>query len=102
MKENLNELFREIKAVCPIHRIRADKEWDKSTWVIEFKDSATPEQRVLAQGVLDRFSLKSRDQINANHKALVERLSDFDTNEARNVDDLKSFLTDLKNLVLDR
>jgi hypothetical protein len=44
-----------IKAVCPIHGVSIGRWDDRSTWRIDFKGEATPEQRAAAQSVVDSF-----------------------------------------------
>jgi hypothetical protein len=48
-------LDQAIKAVCPIHGISFGKLDDKTTWMINFDDSATAEQRSAAQVVMADF-----------------------------------------------
>jgi hypothetical protein len=46
-----------VKAAVPIVGIRFGNINDKTTWVIQFTDAATPQQRAAAQAVVDAFLL---------------------------------------------
>ena len=50
---NIVDLDVALKAVCPIVGVSIPDRADKSTWVVEFKDEATTEQRAEAQLVID-------------------------------------------------
>lgn len=45
----------EIKLICPIFGIRFGDLEDKNTWIIQFEDSATAEQRNAAADFLNSF-----------------------------------------------
>ena len=55
------QLDRALKRVCPTHGVSMGRKNDKKTWRIDFKDEATPAERVAAQNVLDNFDLNTPD-----------------------------------------
>jgi hypothetical protein len=48
-------LHKAIEAVCPIDGISIGDVNNKTTWDIQFKTSATAQQRINAQTILDTF-----------------------------------------------
>lgn len=48
-------LDKSIQPVCPIYGVSIGKMADKSTWRIQFMESATPSQKLAAQAVLAAF-----------------------------------------------
>ena len=52
---SIDKLDNEIKLVCPIHGISIGRKDDKSTWRIDFKDTATDKEKANAQAVIDAF-----------------------------------------------
>ena len=46
---NMSELHSQIAAICPIDGISIGDESDRSTWRIDFRPEATPEQRLAAE-----------------------------------------------------
>lgn len=56
---NFKPLFLAIRAACPVESISIGKRDDKSTWRIDFKPEATPQQRAAGQAVIDAFDLSA-------------------------------------------
>lgn len=54
-----------LKAVCPIDGVSIGRDSDKTTWRIDFSESATADQRAAAQGVIDSFDVTKTLQISA-------------------------------------
>lgn len=66
------KLDAEIKAVCPIHGVSIGRKDDKSTWRIDFADTATVEQREAARSALDAFNVEAAQLPTPQEK--IERL----------------------------
>jgi hypothetical protein len=62
----IDQIANQITAIAPTIRISFPDFQDKSTWRIDFKPEATPQQRVAAQQVIDQFDLawESREEAN--------------------------------------
>lgn len=52
-------LDRAIRSICPIDGVSIGNSQDKSTWRIDFADSATAAQRALARAVLNEFNWRA-------------------------------------------
>lgn len=50
-------LDKAIRAVCPMHGVSIGRQYDKTTWRIDFTSEATPEQCAEAQAVVDAFDV---------------------------------------------
>lgn len=59
----INDLHKAISAVCPIDGISIGRKADRSTWRIDFQQSATAAQKTAAQAILASFdfSVPSRN-----------------------------------------
>ena len=62
------KLDQAIKAVCPITGVSIGNEKDRSTWRIQFDQSATDIQRVQAQSVLNGFVYTPDDPADMNRE----------------------------------
>jgi hypothetical protein len=52
-----SDIHAKLAAVAPIDGISIGSSTDKSTWIIQFQDSATDAQKTAAQAVLDAIDL---------------------------------------------
>lgn len=64
-----------LKNVCPIHGVSIGRWANRLTWRIDFKDEATPEQRVAARAVMDAFDPQAPEN-NQIPKTPIEQLLD--------------------------
>lgn len=93
MSNNINTVDAAIRAVCPIDGVSFGKPDDKQTWRIDFKDIATPEQRVAAQSVVDGFDLVAANAADA--QIAVRKSTDAAEAQASRVDAAVTSLLDM-------
>ena len=75
---NFADIDQAIKAVCPIQGISFGRVDDKSTWIIVYDESATEEQRAVAEALLQTLEVKevapTPDPVLERLKAVESRL----------------------------
>ena len=85
----IEELDKQLKAVCPIDGVSIGRWNDPQTWQISFKPTATPGQRAAAQAALQRFDPSTVPP-------LIDRsVRKADLASANTIADLKAILQDL-------
>ena len=57
-----SRLHDAVSAVCPVSGIQIGKISDKATWVIDFANWATPQQKADAQAIVDSFDVAAENQ----------------------------------------
>ena len=81
--KNFDEIDREIKAVCPILGISYGRLNDRSTWIINYADDATDEQKRAADELLETLELVEvealPDPLLQRIAALESKVSEMDT-----------------------
>lgn len=55
----INDIHKEISAICPIDGISIGRKTDRSTWRIDFQSSATQTQKAAAQAILASFDFSA-------------------------------------------
>ena len=93
-----SELHNHIAKVCPIDGVTIGDPADNSTWVINFKDSTTPEQRAAAIIAGNTFDASKQEKINKAKDALA----DIDKKTIRALREYVAALPDAPKAVKDR
>lgn len=57
-----SRIHEAIEQVCPIEGVSIEDKTDKKTWRIQFKSTASSEQKAAAQKVIDAFDLDAPDE----------------------------------------
>lgn len=57
-----SKIYSEISIVCPIDGVSIGNTSDKSTWKINFSQSATAQQRSAAQAAIENFDVSAFNQ----------------------------------------
>lgn len=81
--KNFDEIDKAIKAVCPILGISYGRLNDRSTWIINYADDATNEQKKAADELLETLELvevfAAPDPLLQRIAALESKVSEMDT-----------------------
>ena len=85
-------LARPIAAVCPIHGVSVGRWEDRSTWRIDFKDEATPAERMAAFATMNAFDPDAPEN-NPAPKSYAEQLVDHVLADPTALAKLKAELT---------
>lgn len=75
--KNFGEIDQAIRTVCPILGIAFRRLDDKSTWIINYADDSTPEQRAAADAMLQTLELRDvvpqPDRVEMRLRALEQK-----------------------------